>query len=94
MRYLVDNEQVYKLYSEDNNKCPLCGKEDFSKSEISSVAKEFLGEKDKARQQLTENIKSCNNEIKIYADDIKEIIENSLDEKEKELLGLIEIKKV
>lgn len=93
MRYLVDNEQVYKLYSEDNNKCPLCGKEDFSKSEISSVAKEFLGEKDKARQQLTENIKSCNNEIKIYADDIKEIIENSLDEKEKELLGLIEYKK-
>lgn len=93
MRYLVDNEQVYKLYSEDNNKCPLCGKEDFSKSEISSVAKEFLGEKDKVRQQLTENIKSCNNEIKIYADDIKEIIENSLDEKEKELLGLIEYKK-
>ena len=93
MRYLVDNEQVYKLYSEDNNKCPLCGKEGFSKSEISSVAKDFLGEKDKARQQLIENIKSCNNEIKIYVDDIKEIIENSLTEKEKELLGLIEYKK-
>lgn len=88
MRYLVDNEQVYKLYSEDNNKCPLCGKEDFSKSEISSVAKDFLGEKDKARQQLIENIKSCNNEIKIYVDNIKEIIENSLTEKEKEFLEL------
>lgn len=93
MRYLVDNEQVYKLYSEDNNKCPLCGKEDFSKSEISSVAKDFLGEKDKARQQLIDNIKSCNNEIKIYVDNIKEIIESSLTEKEKELLGLIEYKK-
>lgn len=86
MRYLVDNEQVYKLYSEDNNKCPLCGKEDFSKSEISSVAKDFLGEKDKIRQQLIENIRRCNNEIRIYVDDIKKIIENSLTDKEKELL--------
>lgn len=92
MRYLVDNEQVYKLYSEDNNKCPLCGKEDFSKSEISSVAKEFLGEKDKARQEIIENIKKCNYEIKIYVDKIKEIIENSLAEKERELIGLIEYK--
>ncbi|MFR1926417.1 MAG: AAA family ATPase [Clostridium paraputrificum] len=92
MRYLVDNEQVYRLYGEKNDKCPLCGKDEFDKSEISFVAKHFLGKKDKERQEIIQKIKKYNDENKIYIDKIKEILQSSLDEKEKALEELIECK--
>ncbi|CDM68415.1 RecF/RecN/SMC domain protein [Clostridium bornimense] len=58
MRYIIDNTDTLKEYRNANNKCPVCGSEEFKNSEIGTIAKTFLGEKDIERQEIIKKIKT------------------------------------
>ncbi len=67
IRVIIDNIEGFEKYREYNEKCPLCGsKIEFQQSELGIIAKQFLGEQDKARQSLSKKIDEItikNNEL-------------------------------
>jgi len=52
MRHIVDNTETLIEYRKENDKCPVCGSEEFKNSEVGAIAKKFLGEKDIERQGI------------------------------------------
>ncbi|WP_392486568.1 AAA family ATPase [Haloimpatiens sp. FM7315] len=62
MRYIVDNGEALKEYRKENDKCPICGSEQFKNSELGAIAKTFLGEKDIERQEISKQIKNIETE--------------------------------
>ena len=57
MRHIVDNVETLKEYRKKNDKCPICGSEEFKNSELGIIAKTFLGETDIERQKVSKQIK-------------------------------------
>lgn len=82
MRYIVDNAETLKEYRNGNNKCPVCGSEEFKNSEVGAIAKTFLGEKDIERQEISKKIKS----IELENDTIFKKVSDLLTSKFQELL--------
>ncbi|WP_160691718.1 AAA family ATPase [Clostridium sp. C2-6-12] len=62
MRHIVDNVETLKEYRKKNDKCPICGSEEFKNSELGAIAKTFLGKKDIERQKVSKQIKDIETE--------------------------------
>lgn len=88
VRLILDNIEGFNKYRESNKRCPLCGSEDeFLKSELGSVAKQYLGEQDKERQKLNKMIEDLSNKNKKILKDTIIFIEGMY----KEILDTIKL---
>ncbi|MDU4892359.1 MAG: AAA family ATPase [Clostridium sp.] len=89
IRGIVDNIDGFNEYKQESDNCPLCGSKGYSNSELAKYAKEFLGETDNIRIEISKQIESIERENNEKIKSLKLIIEKEIQTRELEISNLL-----